>query len=124
MSASKTAKFLVFSLLFVLPFGLGAQEHPEEKDGFKTGDPVDTKTEIKNYIDHHLLDSHDFILWSDAEAGTHTSFPCLLLFLTMGYKFFPLQSFITAKRSPNPVATTIRSTTTKYTRQTLLVASH
>lgn len=93
MSASKTAKFLVFSLLFVLPFGLSAQEHSEEKDGFETGDPVDSKSEIKNYINHHLLDSHDFILWSDAAAGTHTSFPLPIIILDEGLQVFSSAKF-------------------------------
>lgn len=93
MSASKTAKFLLFSFLFVLPFGLGAQEHPKEKDGFEAGDPVDTKTEIKNYINHHLLDSHDFILWSDAAAGTHTSFPLPIIIFDKGMHVFSSTKF-------------------------------
>ena len=93
MQPSKIAKFLVLSLLLALPFSIGAQEHHEEKDGFEKGDPVDTKEEIKNYIDHHLLDSYDFVLWSDAETGEHMSFPLPIILIDGGLQVFSSSKF-------------------------------
>ena len=44
------------------------------KDADKAGKDG-LKTEIKEFIDHHLLDSHDFTLFSDKETGKHYGIP-------------------------------------------------
>ena len=94
MQASKIAKFLVLSVLFTLSFSVQAQEHHEEKEGFKKGDPIDTKEEIKKYIDHHLLDSYDFTFWSDSETGEHMSFPLPVILFDNGVHIFSSSKFI------------------------------
>ncbi|MBT8317666.1 MAG: F0F1 ATP synthase subunit A [Lutibacter sp.] len=54
-------------LLFVT-FSVTAQEHAEEH----SPEGRDIKTEIKEYISHHLLDSYDFSLFSYTnDAGEH-----------------------------------------------------
>ena len=93
MQASKIAKFLVLSVLFTLSFSVQAQEHHEEKEGFKKGDPIDTKEEIKKYIDHHLLDSYDFTFWSDSETGEHMSFPLPVILFDNGIHIFSSSKF-------------------------------
>ena len=93
MQASKIAKFLVLSVLFTLSFSVQAQEHHEEKEGFKKGDPIDTKEEIKKYIDHHLLDSYDFTFWSDSETGEHMSFPLPVILFDNGVHIFSSSKF-------------------------------
>jgi len=58
-------------IIFTLIFGLTISAAPidnESKDPKKGGD---LKTEIKEYINHHLKDSHSFSLtsWVDQETG-------------------------------------------------------
>ncbi len=58
-----------FVAVFILVTGaLSAQNHEGETDST----PHDLKTQIKEYIDHHLLDSHDFNLYSyTTDSGEH-----------------------------------------------------
>lgn len=48
------------------------EEHAEEHTGQGA---VDTKEEVKEYIDHHLHDSHYVTFWSDGVTGEHFGFP-------------------------------------------------
>ncbi|MHA7059282.1 F0F1 ATP synthase subunit A [Aquimarina sp. M1] len=57
----------------------------EGKDGLKT--------EIKEFIDHHLQDSHDFTLFSDKETGTHYGFPLPVILWDDGLKIFSSSKF-------------------------------
>ena len=57
----------------------------EGKDGLKT--------EIKEFIDHHLLDSHDFTLFSDKETGKHFGFPLPVILWDGGLKVFSSSKF-------------------------------
>ncbi|MCB0437904.1 MAG: F0F1 ATP synthase subunit A [Flavobacteriaceae bacterium] len=74
----KTFAFLLFLMSFV--------SHAEE--GHESGDK---KTEIKEYIQHHLLDSHDFALTSytneDGET-VHVGFPLPVILWDDGLKVF------------------------------------
>jgi len=57
----------------------------------KKSDNGDIKTEIKEYIDHHLLDSHDFSLYSyTADNGEHkyVGFPLPVILWDNGLKIF------------------------------------
>ena len=85
--AIKLASILVFS------FSVHAQEGHHGSEEVEDNDPVDTREEIKEYIDHHLLDSYDFTLWSDAEAGTHTGFPLPIILIDGGLKVFMSSKF-------------------------------
>ena len=59
MYRHKLLKTFTLFLLFVA-FSVTAQEHAEEHMPAEK----DIKTEIKEYINHHLLDSYDFSLFS------------------------------------------------------------
>lgn len=67
MQRKNSIKSLLASLLIFTSFGLFASEGE--------GGKVDTKEEIKAFIDHHLADSHYFTFFSDSEKGTHYGFP-------------------------------------------------
>lgn len=56
---------------------------------------VDTKEEIKAYIDHHLQDSHYFTFFSDGETGKHYGFslPVILWDSENGLVFFSSGEF-------------------------------
>ena len=61
--------FLLFSVLILSQFSFAKEK--EEQRG-EEGHGKDLKTEIKEYIQHHLQDSHDFSLFSyTTDAGEH-----------------------------------------------------
>lgn len=72
---------------------LSAQEN--EGETAATG-AHDKKTKIKEYIDHHLLDSHDFNLYSyETETGEHKyiGFPLPVILWDGGLKIFSSARF-------------------------------
>lgn len=54
---------------------------------------IDTKNEVKEYINHHLQDSYDFNLYSDSEEGTHVGFPLPVILIDDGLKVFLSSKF-------------------------------
>ena len=62
-------------------------------------EPKDVKTEIKEFINHHLLDSHSFNLNADKETGEHLGFSLPIILWDNG-----LQVFSSAKFHHGPVA--------------------
>lgn len=68
MQKENLVKILLGCLLVLVSFNLSASES-EEGHG-----QVDTREEIKDFIDHHLKDSHSFTFFSDAETGEHYGF--------------------------------------------------
>jgi F-type H+-transporting ATPase subunit a len=56
------------------------------------GEP-DLKTKIKADIDHHLLDSHDFHLFTDEASGKHYGFPLPVILWDNGLHFFLSSKF-------------------------------
>lgn len=76
-------KTICLLLLFVSSYSFGI-ESPKTDKG-------DIKTEIKEYINHHLLDSHDFSLTSyTTETGEHkyVGFPLPVILWDNGLKVF------------------------------------
>jgi len=73
MTGKKLLTFLLF-ILVVAPISITASEdHSVEK----TEGEDQTKTEIKEYINHHLQDSHDFGIWH--EMGLEFPLPVILI---------------------------------------------
>ncbi|SEE03801.1 ATP synthase F0 subcomplex A subunit [Tenacibaculum sp. MAR_2010_89] len=96
MIAKKSIKFLTVLALVFTSFGVfagGGDKKSSENDGGK----VDTKEEIKNYIKHHLADSHDFSLFSysnDAGERKHIGFPLpVIVWTSKGLKTFMSSKF-------------------------------
>lgn len=85
-----TRLFLVGTLLLAQFTFAKEQEHATEDHG------KDLKTEIKEYISHHLKDSHDFSLFSyTKENGEHkyVGFPLPVILIDGGLQVFPSSKF-------------------------------
>lgn len=79
---------LLLLLVTFVSFGKEKDTHGEPK--------TDIKTEIKEYIQHHLLDSYDFGLFSyDTDAGEHkyVGFPLPVILWDDGLKVFSSSKF-------------------------------
>lgn len=90
MVAKKSIKFLKLLVLFLVSFSsfaIGDDKHPE-------GNTIDTPDEIKEYIKHHLKDSHDFHLFTNNATGTHVGFPLpVIVWTSKGLKTFMSSEF-------------------------------
>ncbi|MBO0330955.1 F0F1 ATP synthase subunit A [[Muricauda] lutisoli] len=76
------------AVIFLIAGFVSAQNHEGEE--VETG-AHDLKTQIKEYIDHHLLDSHDFNLYSyTTDEGEHKyiGFPLPVILWDNGLKIF------------------------------------
>jgi F-type H+-transporting ATPase subunit a len=85
-----TRLLLVGTLLLAQFTFAKEQEHETEEHG------KDLKTEIKEYISHHLQDSHDFSLFSyTTENGEHkyVGFPLPVILIDDGLKVFSSSKF-------------------------------
>ncbi|MFC4221669.1 F0F1 ATP synthase subunit A [Flagellimonas marina] len=85
-----TRLLLVGTLLLAQLTFAKEQEHETEEHG------KDLKTEIKEYISHHLQDSHDFSLFSyTTENGEHkyVGFPLPVILIDDGLKVFSSSKF-------------------------------
>jgi uncharacterized protein YfcZ (UPF0381/DUF406 family) len=80
-------------------------------------EPTDVKSKIKEFINHHLLDAHDFTVSANEETGAHYGFQ--LFFGIMVCKYFHLQNF-TGEELQNTMEISTFYTTKKYTKQMLL----
>jgi len=79
--------------VFILISGVLSAQEPE---GEKATGAHDLRTEIKEYIDHHLLDSHDFNLYSyTTDSGEHkyVGFPLPVILWDEGLKIFSSARF-------------------------------
>nr|WP_241697149.1 F0F1 ATP synthase subunit A [Winogradskyella eckloniae] len=64
------------------------------KDPVVSGNKVDTVDEIKDYISHHLKDSHDFHFYTHNESGRHYSFSLpVIVWTSNGLKTFMSSAF-------------------------------
>ncbi len=90
--ANKPLRF-IFTFLFVAMSMVGfSNEKPETADA-KHAEPTDVKSKIKAFIGHHVLDSHDFTLYSDDETGKHIGFPLPIILWDNGVQFFMSSEF-------------------------------
>ncbi|MCM4155034.1 F0F1 ATP synthase subunit A [Gramella sp. AN32] len=90
MKKKNIAKVYLTVFIAFLSISLNAKEKAE---GEQEGGKVDTKEEIKEYIDHHLADSHYFNFLSDGEAGEHYGFPLPVILWDNGLKVFSSGKF-------------------------------
>ena len=88
MQSKFLVKFLTITLL-VFNLNLIAQHETPER----TGEEKDLKTEIKEDIQHHILDSHDFTFYSDSETGEHFGFSLPIILWDNGLQFFSSSKF-------------------------------
>jgi len=79
-----TITLLTFSLTVTAQFN-------EEYEG--SLEEVNLKTKIKESINHHLLDTHDFIFFSDTETGKHYGFSLPVILWDEGFQMFSSSKF-------------------------------
>jgi F-type H+-transporting ATPase subunit a len=79
-----TITLLIFSLTVTAQFN---QEHEGSLE------EVSLKTKIKESINHHLLDTHDFIFFSDSETGKHYGFSLPVILWDEGFQLFSSSKF-------------------------------
>lgn len=89
--SNKPLQFILISLVAILPF-VSFANSTEEKETSQN-ESKDVKTEIKEFINHHLLDAHDFTINADKEAGTHNGFPLPIILWDNGLQVFSSSKF-------------------------------
>ena len=89
-------KMLTF-LFFAVTISVNATNNPVEVSSAEQESPVkNLKTEIKEYINHHLLDSYDFTLFSytnDAGEHQYIGAPLPIILIDNGIKVFSSSKF-------------------------------
>ena len=97
--ANKPVRF-IFTFLFVVMSTVGfsnetpvAKEFVSKKGTLEESKPADLKSSIKSFINHHLLDSHDFNLSANEETGKHYGFPLPIIIWDNGFQFFSSSKF-------------------------------
>lgn len=90
MVATKSIQFIAALAFIFTSFSAFAGG----SDNGQPGNTIDSPEEIKDYIAHHLKDSHDFHLFTDNESGTHVSFPLpVIVWTNDGLKTFMSSAF-------------------------------
>jgi len=88
--ATKSIKFITVFVLALTSFATFASDNEKKQPG----NTIDSPEEIREYIAHHLKDSHDFHLYTNNETGTHVSFPLpVIVWTSNGLKTFMSSAF-------------------------------
>lgn len=87
MQKENLVKIILTFLLTIGAFNVNAKTQ-EEGSG-----AVSTKEAVKEYIDHHLQDSHYVNFFSDGETGEHFGFPLPVMLWDNGLKVFSSGKF-------------------------------
>tara|TARA_R110000787_G_scaffold109035_2_gene217526 strand:+ start:11742 stop:12818 length:1077 start_codon:yes stop_codon:yes gene_type:complete len=88
MQSNFLVKLLTITLLI---FSTTVNAQHDEHEG--TPKEVSLKTKIKESINHHLLDSHDFTFFSDSETGKHYGFSLPVILWDEGIQLFSSSKF-------------------------------
>jgi len=104
--SNKALRFIIATFVICLPFTSMANP---EKDSTTTAtevvheaattsheahaEPTDLKSEIKAFINHHLLDAHDFTISANKETGEHYGFSLPVILIDNGVQFFMSSAF-------------------------------
>jgi F-type H+-transporting ATPase subunit a len=100
--SNKPLRFIVALLVACLPlfsFANATQESVSEGNEAISStektheEPTDLKSKIKAFINHHVLDSHEFTFTEDEETGTHYGFPLPIILWDNGLQFFSSSKF-------------------------------
>ena len=121
--SKKPLHFIVAALVAFLPLVTVANptidstavEHTsvttETKTEHHEGESKDLKTEIKEFINHHLQDSYDFHLFSykdDAEVEHHIGFPLPVILWDNGLQLFSSSKLFSSVHEKKRAARTKR----------------
>ena len=95
--AHKSIQFFTIILVALFTVNTFAGGDNKKQDPQNDGGRVNTKQEVKNYIQHHLKDSHDFTLWSytnDEGERKHAGFSLpVIVWTSKGLKTFMSSEF-------------------------------
>lgn len=104
--SNKPLKFIIAALVACLPlFGLANATQDSLKVQTETtavaqetapkaeGESSEIKEQIKEVIGHHVLDGHEFSLFSDSETGAHYGFPLPIILWDNGVHVFSSSKF-------------------------------
>ncbi|MDA9235311.1 F0F1 ATP synthase subunit A [Polaribacter sp.] len=95
--AQKSIKFLTIVAIALFSISGYAVDSDKNQDPQKDGGQVNTKTEVEEYILHHIKDSHDFSLFSytsDSGERKHFGFPLpIILWSSEGLVTFMSSEF-------------------------------
>lgn len=87
----------LYIFLFLIPlFSIANETSEAKKDSIPANEKKDLKTEIKEYIAHHLLDSYDFHItsWQDNSGENHhIGFPLPIILFDNGLQLFSSSKF-------------------------------
>ena len=70
-----------------------ATAHGEATTHEKHEEPTDLKSKINAYINHHVLDAHEFSLFEDEATGKHYGFPLPIILWDNGVHIFSSSKF-------------------------------
>lgn len=77
----------------VTPVAEHVAEASHDAHGGHGSEPTSIKDEIKQHVQHHLLDSHDFTFFSDSKTGKHYGFPLPVILWDNGLHIFSSSEF-------------------------------
>lgn len=94
-------KFLLGGLFILVSLNLNAQENEHNAGGHEAEaheteeehGAINTKEGIKEFVGHHLMDSHYFNLFADGEAGEHYGTPLPVIIWDEGLHIFSSARF-------------------------------
>ncbi len=98
MMVQKFIKFLLTLTIAFFSVAVFAQHQENQEDQevhhAESGNQIDTREEIKDYIDHHLKDSHDFHFFTNNKENRHYSFPLpVIVWTSNGLRTFMSSAF-------------------------------
>jgi F-type H+-transporting ATPase subunit a len=97
--SNKPLRFIIAALVVCLPLisfansGQDAIKVKKEVASEAHSESTDVKSKIKEFINHHLLDSHDFTLSSNEETGEHFGFSLPIILWDGGLQVFSSSKF-------------------------------
>ena len=101
--SNKPLRFILTTLVACLPLISFANPEPDankEKIEVTTAagkeahaEPTDVKSKIKEFINHHLLDAHDFTVSANEETGEHYGFSLPIILWDNGIQVFSSSRF-------------------------------
>src|SRR4051812_1956480 len=69
------------------------EAHEAVSEGHHAAEPTDVKSKIKAFVNHHVLDSHDFTFTQDDETGKYYGFSLPVIIWDNGLHIFSSSKF-------------------------------
>lgn len=104
--SKKALRFIIATFVICLPFTSMANPEKDttavqtevahegaEASHGEHAEPTDVKSKIKGFINHHVLDSHDFTFFQDDETGKHYGFSLPVIIWDNGLQVFSSSKF-------------------------------